>query len=56
MKRDMFEGSDLQSTIDSRSVYASAMSAVFETDFAKIKKDVFWDNNINNFSDILFKI
>jgi|SRR6056300_185574 uncharacterized protein (DUF1501 family) len=55
-KRDMFEGRDLQSTIDSRSVYASAMSAVFETDFAKIKKDVFWDNNINNFSDILFKI
>ena len=55
-KRDMFEGRDLQSTIDSRSVYASAMSAVFETDFAKIKKDVFWDNNINNFSNILFKI
>ena len=34
-----FEGRDLNSTIDARSVYASAMSTVFDVDFKLIKDD-----------------
>ena len=52
---NLFEGRDLQSTIDARSVYASAMSSVFSTDFEKIKKDVFWNADIKNLSPQLFK-
>jgi uncharacterized protein (DUF1501 family) len=55
-KSSLFEGRDLNSTIDARSIYASAMSSVFDTDFEKIKKDVFWDQDIKNYSEKLFKI
>ena len=47
---------DSNSTIDARSIYASAMSSVFDTDFEKIKRDVFWDQDIKNYSEKLFKI
>ena len=53
-RKELFEGRDLNSTIDSRSVYASAMSTVFDLDFEKIKKDVFWGENLQNLSDKLF--
>ena len=55
-KSSLVEGGDLNSTIDSRSIYASAMSSVFDTDFEKIKRDVFWDQDIKNYSEKLFKI
>jgi uncharacterized protein (DUF1501 family) len=55
-KSSLFEGRDLNSTIDARSIYASAMSSVFDTDFEKIKRDVFWDQDIKNYSEKLFKI
>ncbi len=54
-KKELFEGRDLNSTIDSRSVYASAMSTVFDVDFKKITKEVFWGENLLNLSDKLFK-
>ena len=47
---------DLNSTIDSRAIYASAMSTVFDIDFKKITKDVFWGENLPNLSDKLFKV
>ncbi len=55
-KKDLFEGRDLNSTIDARSVYASAMSTVFDVDFKKITKEVFWGESLPNLSDKLFKI
>ena len=55
-KKDLFEGRDLNSTIDSRSVYASAMSAVFDIDFKLIKEKVFWGENLENLSEKLFKV
>lgn len=55
-KSSLFEGRDLNSTIDARSIYASAMSSVFDTDFEKIKRDVFWDQDVKNYSEKLFKI
>ena len=52
---NLFEGRDLQSTIDSRSIYASAMSSVFNIEFELIKKDVFWNEDLKNYSYDLFK-
>jgi uncharacterized protein (DUF1501 family) len=40
-RKEMYEGRDLNATIDARSVYASAMSTVFDLDFKRIQKDVF---------------
>ena len=54
-KNSLFEGRDLNSTIDARSIYASAMSSVFDTDFEKIKREVFWEQNIKHYSENLFK-
>ena len=54
-KKELFEGRDLKSTIDARSIYASAMATVFEVDFKKIQKEVFWGDDLQNLSDKLFK-
>jgi uncharacterized protein (DUF1501 family) len=54
-RKDMYEGRDLNATIDARSVYASAMSTVFDLDFKRIQKDVFWGEDLQNLSDKLFK-
>ncbi len=54
-KKDLFEGRDLNSTIDARSVYASAMSTVFDVDFKLMQKEVFWGEDLQNLSDKLFK-
>ena len=55
-KKDLFENRDLNSTIDSRSIYASAMSSVFDIEFKEIQKQVFWGDNLQNLSDKLFKV
>ena len=44
-RKEMYDGRDLNATIDARSVYASAMSTVFE-DFKRIQKDVFWGEDL----------
>ena len=55
-RKELFEGRDLNSTIDSRSVYASAMSTVFDLDFNRIQNEVFFGDQLQNLSDKLFKI
>ena len=52
-RKEMYEGRDLNATIDARSVYASAMSTVFDLDFKRIQKDVFWGEDLQNLSDKL---
>jgi len=54
-KKELYQGRDLNATIDARSVYASAMSSVFDLDFKRIQKDVFWGEKLQNLSDKLFK-
>ena len=54
-RKELFEGRDLNSTIDARSIYASAMSTVFDLDFKRIQKDVFFGDKLENLSDKLFK-
>jgi len=55
-RKELFEGRDLNSTIDARSVYASAMSTVFDIDFKRVQKEVFWGDKLDNLSDKLFKV
>ncbi|MDC0030566.1 DUF1501 domain-containing protein [Candidatus Pelagibacter sp.] len=54
-RKEMYEGRDLNATIDARSVYASTMSTVFDLDFKRIQKDVFWGEDLQDLSDKLFK-
>ena len=54
-KKELFEGRDLNSTIDARSVYASSMSTVFDIEFKRLQKEVFWGDKLVNLSDKLFK-
>ena len=54
-QNNLFEGRDLQSTIDARSVYASAMSTVFDLDFELIKREVFWNEDVKDLSNKLFR-
>ena len=53
--KELFQGRDLNSTMDARSIYASAMSTVFDLDFKRIQKDVFFGDKLENLSDKLFK-
>jgi len=53
-RKELYEGRDLNATIDARSVYASAMSTVFDLDFKRIEKDVFFGDKLQNLSDKLF--
>ncbi len=55
-RKELFEGRDLNSTIDARSIYASAMSTVFDVDFKRIQKEVFWGDKLQNYSDKLFRV
>ena len=54
-RKELFQGRDLNSTMDARSIYASAMSTVFDLDFKRIQKDVFWGEDLQNLSYKLFK-
>ena len=54
-RKELYEGRDLNATIDARSVYASAMSTVFDLDFKRIEKEVFFGDKLLNLSDKLFK-
>ena len=53
-RKNMFEGQDLQATIDARSIYCSAMAMAFDTDFEKLKRQVFWNDPLINLQDKLF--
>ena len=54
-RKELYQGRDLNATIDARSVYASAMSTVFDLDFNRIQKEVFFGDKLQNLSDKLFK-
>ena len=55
-KNELFEGRDLNSTLDSRAVYCAAMSACFNVDFKILNKEVFPDKKLPDQTDKLFKI
>ena len=55
-KNNLFEGRDLNSTIDSRSIYCSAISTCFDLDFELVKRKVFWNEKLDDYSSKLFKV
>ena len=55
-KKELFEGRDLNSTIDSRAVYNSAMAVCFNQDPEYLRKEVFWGDELTDLSQELFKI
>ena len=55
-KRDLFEGRDLNSTLDARAVYNSAMSICFNKDPDYLRREVFWGDDLPNLTEDLFKI
>ena len=55
-KKELFEGRDLNSTIDSRAVYNSAMSICFNKDPEFLRREVFWGGDLPNLTEELFKI
>jgi len=42
-------------TLDARSIYCSAMATCFETDFEKLRRDVFWNDPLEDLQDQLFR-
>ena len=55
-RKNLFEDQDLNSTIDARSIYSSAMAMAFETDFEKLKRQVFWNDPLIDLQDKLFNV
>ena len=55
-KKELFEGRDLNSTLDARSIYCSAMSLCFDTEFELLNKHVFPDKNLTNVRDKIFSL
>ena len=55
-KRDLFEGRDLNSTLDARAVYNSAMSICFNKDPDYLRREVFWGDDLPNLTEDLFRI
>lgn len=55
-KKNLFEGRDLQSTIDARAIYNSAMATCFNTDPKQLNRDVFWSEDMPDLTDTLFKV
>ena len=55
-RKYLFEGQDLNSTTDARSIYCSAMAMTFETDYEKLKRQVFWNDPLIDLQDKLFNV
>ena len=55
-KKDLFEGRDLNVTLDARSVYCAAMAACFDTDFEKLRREAFFGANLKDVTTDLFNV
>ena len=53
-KKNLFEERDLLATIDSRSIYCSALSACLDVDFEQLRRDVFFEDNLQELTQNLF--
>ena len=54
--KDLFEGQDLNATVDARSVYCAAMATCFDVDFSYMKRHAFWDEPLTDLTEQLFKV
>ena len=54
-RKDLYEGQDLNATIDARSVYCSAMAYCFDSDFNTMRRKAFFNDDLTDLTDALFK-
>ena len=54
--KDLYEGQDLMSTLDARSVYCAAMATCFDTDFEQLRRDAFYGDALPDVTDALFHV
>ena len=53
-RRKLFEGRDLDATIDARAVYASVVARVLGTDHRKVVRDAFFDSELPDMTERIF--
>ena len=53
-RKHLYEGQDLNATIDARSVYCSAMSSCFDIDFKQMQRRAFFNDHLQDLTDRLF--
>ena len=53
-RHKLFEGRDLDATIDARAVYASVAARVLGTDHRKIVSDAFFDADLPDMTERIF--
>ncbi len=53
-KENLFEGRDLNSSIDARAVYASVLARVLESDHKKVVQDAFFNSNLPDMTNRIF--
>ena len=53
-KKNLFEGRDLDSSIDSRAVYASILARVLDSDHRQVVKKAFFDANLPDMTRRIF--
>ncbi|MGB1919721.1 MAG: DUF1501 domain-containing protein [Candidatus Puniceispirillales bacterium] len=53
-KKNLYEGQDLQATMDARSIYCSAMATCFQVDFDHLRRQVFWNAPLVDLTNKLF--
>lgn len=53
-RRKLFEGRDLDATIDARAIYASVVARVLGTDHRKIVRDAFFDADLPDMTERIF--
>ena len=54
--KNLYDGQDLNATIDARSIYCAAMAACFDVDFRYIRKHAFWDETLSDVTESLFRV
>jgi uncharacterized protein (DUF1501 family) len=54
--RALFEGRDLNATLDARAVYCAAMAACFGVDFEYLRRKVFWGEALPDLTERLFRV
>jgi uncharacterized protein (DUF1501 family) len=52
--KNLFEGRDLNSSIDARALYASILARVLDSDHKKIVKDAFFNSNLPDMTKRVF--
>ena len=54
VRKNLYDGQDLNATVDARSIYCAAMAACFDVDFTYMRKHAFWDEKLSDVTEACF--